>query len=166
MKPFLQMKIITLTNFTVQQKESVFKLWNEEYPNKLQYSNLQEFDNYLNALFEKKHYLLLDEYDDIVGWASVFSRENARWFSLILSSANQGVGYGTILLNELKKEEKHLFGWVIDHNNDIKANGNPYLSPLIFYRKNNFIIHSSIRLELEKISAVKIEWLSALTINV
>ncbi len=60
------------------------------------------------------------------------------------------------------KKRGNAFVWAIDHNNDIKANGRIYLSPLNFYKKNNFIIHANTRLELEKISAAKIEWLKIL----
>jgi hypothetical protein len=51
-----------------------------------------------------------------------------------------------------------LNGWVIDHNNDRKKNGLIYVSPLKFYEKCGFEIQNYMRLELDKISAVKIKW--------
>ncbi|MCK9481612.1 MAG: hypothetical protein M0R38_07625 [Bacteroidia bacterium] len=62
------------------------------------------------------------------------------------------------MLNELKSDENVLNGWVIDHNSDIKINGNFYQSPLNFYLKNEFEILNETRLELEIMSAVKIKW--------
>ena len=58
-------------------------------------------------------------------------------------------GLGTKLLELLKEKENILNGWVIDHANYIKQNGEPYPSPLEFYIKNDFNVHSDIRLEIE-----------------
>ena len=62
------------------------------------------------------------------------------------------------MLDEIKNNEPVLNGWVIDHNNDKKKNGQQYISPLKFYEKCGFGILSDVRLELDKISAVKIKW--------
>lgn len=94
-----------------------------------------------------------------MGWALTFERENEKWFAIILSEKIKGKGLGRKMLNELKKEEQVLNGWVIDHNNDKKKNGQQYISPLKFYEKCGFIILSDVRLELDKISAVKIKWM-------
>jgi hypothetical protein len=69
-----------------------------------------------------------------------------------------GQGKGTLLLNKLKENEHKLCGWVVDHDNDRKQDGEPYKSPLKFYQKNGFAICSDVRLETEKRSAVKIIW--------
>lgn len=94
----------------------------------------------------------------ILGWALKFERENEKWFAIILSEIIKGKGLGRKMLNELKKEEQVLNGWVIDHNNDKKKNGQLYVSPLKFYEKCDFEIIVNERLELDKISAVKIKW--------
>ena len=49
-------------------------------------------------------------------------------------------------------------GWVIDNDAEMKLDGKPYRSPLSFYQKRGFKIHRDIRIETEKLSAVKIEW--------
>ncbi|WPU93339.1 N-acetyltransferase [Mucilaginibacter sabulilitoris] len=152
------MKIITQTLLTDLQKESVCKLWNEEYPRNLQYKTISEFDGYLNELSEKKHYLLITEQEIMAAWAVTFKRDNEKWFAIIINSTLHGRGYGTAILNEIKKEEQHLAGWVIDHEKDLKVNGDKYHSPLTFYTKNNFNILPDSRIESEKISAVKISW--------
>ena len=69
-----------------------------------------------------------------------------------------GKGFGTQLLNLGKEKESVLNGWVIDHDKDKKRNGENYISPLNFYLKNGFEVFPDNRLELEKLSAVKIRW--------
>ena len=85
-------------------------------------------------------------------------RENKVWFAIIIDSQIQGRGKGSLLIKELKKSNDNLNGWVIDHENEIKNNATPYKSPLLFYVKNGFTVCSEIRMENEKISAVKINW--------
>jgi hypothetical protein len=152
------MHIITTTYLTDSQKESAYNLWNNEYPRNLQYKHITEFEEYLNVLSEKKHYLLINEQDVIVAWALTFIRNAEKWFAIIINSKIHGKGFGTMILNEIKKDEPQLSGWVIDHERDSKANGQRYRSPLIFYRKNHFDILPDCRLESETISAVKIVW--------
>lgn len=150
--------IIQTTELNEQVKNQILDLWNNEYPEKLTYNSLKEFDNYLNNLSNLTHYLLTNNENLILGWALKFERENEKWFAIILSEIIKGKGLGRKMLNELKKEEQVLNGWVIDHNNDKKKNGQLYVSPLKFYKKCNFEILVDERLELEKISAVKIKW--------
>lgn len=152
------MKIIETPNLNNKQKESVFNLWNNEYPANLAYNKLENFDAYLNNLTQQNHYLIIDNYENIKGWAFVFNREKEKWFAIIISEDFQGKGIGTLLLNKLKENYNELNGWVIDHERDKKSNGKIYKSPIDFYKKNKFEIIYKTRLELEKISAVKINW--------
>jgi hypothetical protein len=152
------MQIITTTYLTDSQKESAFNLWNNEYPKDLQYKHLTAFDSYLNGLSEKRHYLLINEEETIAAWAVTFTRNAKKWFAIIINSEIHGKGYGTMILDEIKKDEPQLLGWVIDHERDLKSNGQKYRSPLAFYKKNNFDILPDCRLESETISAVKIVW--------
>lgn len=75
-----------------------------------------------------------------------------------MDSKIHGQGLGTKILKQVKENEIELNGWVIDHNRDKKSNGEFYKSPLNFYLKNGFKKLSRNRLELYKISAVKIKW--------
>jgi GNAT superfamily N-acetyltransferase len=152
------MNIVSKTDLSPQQKEIICRLWNSEYPEKLAYNSISEFENYLNNLSYIAHYLLQDESEEMQGWAITFSRENEKWFAIIVNSKIQNKGFGTLLLNHLKTIESKLSGWVIDHNNDSKLNGTAYVSPLPFYLKNGFSVFNKIRIETEKISAVKIVW--------
>lgn len=143
-----------------QMKRRVFAIWNNEYPEKLIFNELSELDNYLQSLTNLSQFLLVNSKDSVVGWAIKFDRENERWFVIILSEEVKGKGLGRQMLEELKKGEQVLNGWVIDHNNDRKKNGEMYVSPIKFYEKCDFEILAATRLELEKISAVKIRWTS------
>ncbi|MCO5945570.1 GNAT family N-acetyltransferase [Mucilaginibacter flavidus] len=152
------MKIITPTYLTPEQKQAALEIWNAEYPVNLQMPGVAELDTFLNPLFDVKYYLMIDESGVIAGWAATFSAEPVRSFFIMLNSAYHGKGYGTILLNELKKEGPRLFAWAIDHSNDVKPDGRPYPSPINFYLKNGFTVNNELRLENEQLSAVNILW--------
>ena len=91
-------------------------------------------------------------------WAVIFERDSEKWFAIIVDSELHQIGLGSKILNRLKTFSSELNGWVIDHENDNKANGEPYRSPLAFYLKNEFTLIPENRLELDFISAVKINW--------
>jgi GNAT superfamily N-acetyltransferase len=152
------MKFIKTNILNDTQKTQIIELWNNEYPKKLRHESFESFESYLKNLKEQNHILLIDNENFVKGWYADFIRENEKWFAMILNSELQGKGFGTKLLNEAKRKEKELNGWVIDHNNDIKQNGEFYQSPIKFYEKNEFKIINRIRLELDMISAVKIKW--------
>lgn len=152
------MKIIEKEVLSLQDKEVLLQLWNNEYPKQLNYQTMDEFDLYLDGLSEKNHYLLIDAKDKIKGWAFTFLRNDEDWFAIILNQDVQGTGKGSLLINELKKKKDSLNGWVIEHENDVKQNKEKYKSPLLFYIKNGFVICTETRIENEKMSAVKINW--------
>lgn len=153
------LKIGSTKELKDQAKKAVVTLWNNEYPEKLAFGDLVEFDQYLDKLSNLRHFLLTNEDDLILGWAFTFERENEKWFAIILSEKIKGKGFGRKILDVLKQNETVLNGWVIDHNNDKKSNGKCYLSPLKFYEKCSFETLTTERLELDKISAVKIKWI-------
>ena len=152
------MKTIAVTELTDAQKAAVMQLWNREYPAQLSYQKPEDFERYLNGLSNKEHLLLIDDTEKVFGWAIAFDRERERWFAIIVDSAVQGAGYGSMLLHATRARNTKLAGWVIDHERYKRSNGEPYRSPLNFYLKNGFVIKSDSRLELEHLSAVRIEW--------
>lgn len=152
------LKIIQTNELNKQEKKQVLDLWNNEYPEKLVYHNLTDFDNYLHKLSNLNHFLLVNDENVILGWALTFDRENEKWFAIIIAEKIKRQGFGRKLVDRLKQIEPVLNGWVIDHNNDKKTNGQPYDSPLKFYEKCGFKTLDQERLELDKISAVKIKW--------
>ena len=152
------MEFITLTELSKTDKEEILDLWNNEYPEKLNYQTISEFENYLENLTEQSHILMRSENQSIKGWYFDFIRENEKWFAIILDSKFHRKGFGTKILNLAKEKESELNGWVSDKGNDKKKNGELYKSPLNFYLKNGFEKIAKNRLELEKLSAVKIKW--------
>jgi len=146
------------TYLCVKQKEAILDLWNSEYPAQLKYNSLAEFENYLDGLSDKRHLLLITDAGEIAGWALNFLRNSEQWFAIILNRKIQRQGFGARLLDELKKNNTALNGWVVDHNNSPKSDGTVYPSPLAFYLKNGFTMQQDIRIKNEKLSAVKIEW--------
>lgn len=166
-----------LLNLTEHQKASLLNLWNNEYPKYLNYNSQTDFNTYLDNLKIISHVLICKEKEikdeeinkseiknteiknkEILAWLFIFERENENWFGIIISSKLQKKGFGTKLLNIAKDKYSQLNDWVIEHNNDLKANGQNYISPLHFYLKNGFEILPQIRLELEFFKAVKIKW--------
>jgi hypothetical protein len=154
------MRIVQKDILSIEEKEVLRELWNNEYPARLHLKTLEDFDLYLDRLSNTKHYLLFDDSDKINGWAFTFLRENENWFAIILDSKIQGKGNGSLLISELKKNNTILNGWVTDHENEVKQNNEVYKSPMLFYMKHDFTILTETRIENEKMSAVKINWKS------
>jgi GNAT superfamily N-acetyltransferase len=141
------MNIVQKEVLSLQDKEVLCELWNNEYPEKLSYQTIEDFNLYLDGLINTKHYLLIDDENKIKGWVAI-----------ILDEKIQGNGFGSLLIKELKKNKTILNGWAVDHENDVKRNKEFYKSPLMFYIKNGFTICENSRIENQKISAVKINW--------
>ena len=152
------MKTDITTTLTETGKQAIYKLWNQEYPHQLKLDGYNALDDYLNNLHDQSHHFAINEDGQIVGWACVFEREGDKWFAIIVDTIEQNKGTGTALLQLLKAKELRLNGWVTDHNRYIKENGEVYHSPLQFYVKNDFVVCPDVRLETEKLSAVKIKW--------
>jgi GNAT superfamily N-acetyltransferase len=152
------MTIIETKSLNQIQKEAVFQLWNSEYPEKLSYETITQLEDYLELLLEQKHYLLLDENQNIKGWCFTFLRASEKWFAIIIANDLQGKGFGKLLLETIKKDEKILNGWVADHDNDYKNNGEVYKSPLGFYLKNGFKVIENQFIRNDKIAVIKICW--------
>ena len=152
------MKIVEQSELSNEEKSRIIEMWNAEYPLSLAHSGISSFDDYLNKLGDKKHFLLIDEAGEIVGWAMIFVRDEAKWFAIIVDSKLQGKGFGIKLIDTLKAAENHFFGWVVETDNYQKANGENYRSPLLFYKKIGFKIHENEKLVKQNISGVKIEW--------
>jgi GNAT superfamily N-acetyltransferase len=152
------MRIEQTQVLTKDQKKEIVDLWNKEYPTHLAYKHVSEFDEYLAGLTGYQHLLVHDEDKSINAWFMTFTREQARWFSMIVDSSLQGQGIGSQLLNAAKTTETELNGWATDHDRDVKADGTAYPSPIGFYLKNDFKILEDIRLEKGELSVVKIRW--------
>lgn len=152
------MHIITTTHLTTDQKAAIFRLWNNEYPEQIGYSDMAGLGRYLANLTDQAHYLYIDEHSTITGWAFSFEREQERWFAIIVDSTQQRKGVGGAMLARLKEAAPSLNGWVVDHERYVRKNGERYASPLGFYTKHGFEVCADTRLEIDVLSAVKIRW--------
>jgi len=151
------MQLLETKALSNSQKEAIYILWNEEFPSNLKHEGVESFQAYLDKLTEHHYVLALDQ-GNIVGWYFEFNRDNERWFSMLLSKHVHGQGHGSRLLSRAKERVKELNGWVIDHERYKKSNGDVYHSPVGFYKKNGFTVLPDIRIETERLSAVKIQW--------
>jgi GNAT superfamily N-acetyltransferase len=147
-------KIIKTKSLSENQFSQINHLWNDEYPIKLK----DRFPILLDGVKNYNHYLIEDLNNDVIAWAVDFEKENEIRFSIIVNSKHKGKGLGSLLVEKLKSEIDLFYGWVIDHNEDLKSNGEHYLTPMPFYLKHGFEILKDIRIESEMIRAVKIKW--------
>ena len=152
MKEIVEAKFLGL-----KSKKEIIELWNNEYPIQLNYKKLEDFEIYLENLNNCTHYLIHNSNNIIKSWAFKFERENKKWFAIIIAKEFQGTGLGKSLLEKIKTNETELLGWVIDHSNDVKKNGEKYISPVDFYTKCDFSITNE-RLQSNLISAIQIKW--------
>ena len=148
------MEIIQTKTLSSVQSEQINSLWNKEYPLKLK----DRFPILLEGTTWHSHYLVEDSNGLIIAWAVMFEHSSQIRFSIIVSQEHQGKGLGKILLDHMKSTRNEFYGWVIDHNNDLKLNGENYISPLSFYVKQGFEIISDQRIETEMIQAVLVGW--------
>ena len=121
-------------------KLKVLDLWNKEFPLRLHFQNEEEFDRYIESLDIHNHYLVKDSDQQILAWSMVFNRDFKTWFAVIVDEPFQYQGLGRSLLHSMKKSSNQLNGWVIDHNNDVKANGENYFTKKEFFKKHDFQI--------------------------
>jgi GNAT superfamily N-acetyltransferase len=153
-----KMRFFEAKDLSQKQKLEIVDLWNCEYPKLLNLGGLPEFDIYLDTLSDKHHILLCDEDDSVKGWLIYFLRDDERCFAMLLDSGVQGQGMGSEFLRMAKERNSELNGWVIAHDTELKKNGEFYISPIEFYRKNGFEIRRDIQLKKENINGIKVIW--------
>lgn len=139
-------------------KQRVLELWNKEFPQRLNFSDEEEFERYLESIEVKSHFLFKDSAHQIIGWSMVFNRDQKTWFAMIVDEPYQFQGIGKALMAAMKNSSHQLNGWVIDHNNDFKSNGENYFTKKDYFSKHNFRILADSRLETPAVSAVQIQW--------
>ena len=153
---FGPMIIKKLKILTPKEAAQIDQLWNEEYPIKIN----NRFGLLLEGVENYHHYIIEDSDKNIIAWAVDFEKDNETRFSVIVKSGHQGKGLGSLLIAKLQAEIDEFYGWEIDHDNDLKVNGENYFSPMPFYIKHGFSILSDKRIESEMLSATKVKWVS------
>lgn len=138
-------------------KQQVFELWNHEYPVDIKQGTLEDMLHYMDGLEGLRHGLILDDTGRCQAWFATYLKDGEHRFIIVVSSAVHGKGYGSFIMEHLKKGLDSLYGWVIDEDRYKKENGQTYRSPLEFYIKQGFEVLEE-RLERQLISAVKVKW--------
>lgn len=151
------MQINRCDNLTIEEKFAVVRLWNQEYPKDLSLAGVDAFDEYLEKLADRHHFLVSDE-DRIVGWLVDFIRDGHRCFAMLLDPAVQGKGIGSSLLKEAKKFNGELVGWVINSDEHLKADGSTYRSPIGFYEKQGFKVDRDVVTVKSGIRGIQLRW--------
>lgn len=148
---------ITKTKIISQlQTEQINALWDNEFPEKLN----GRYPLLLEDARSFDHYIIEDDAQKIIAWAVIFEKDQQIRFSLIVAANQQRNGLGGLLIERLKTDYQEFYGWVIDHNDDLKTNGEHYLSPLPFYLKHGFEILNDQRIDSPMIKAVLIKWVA------
>jgi len=148
------MLISKTSTLTPKHESQIDLLWNKEYPIKLK----DRFKLLLEGVEYFQHYYITNSDEEVIAWAVVFEKDEEIRFSIIVDSDYQGEGLGKHLVKKLVEDHHEFYGWVIDHDNDLKIDGNNYRSPLPFYIKQGFEVLNDIRIDNEMLSAVKIKW--------
>jgi len=146
------MEILKTKNITNIQFQQIHVLWNKEFPVKLR----DRFGVLLDGVENFNHYLV-EENNEVIAWAVDFEKENETRFSIIVDQNYRGRGLGSLLIARLKNDLGTFYGWVIDHNNDLKEDGTYYQSPLLFYVRQGFEVIRDQRIDSELLKAVKIK---------
>jgi len=147
------MIILETKNLSLNQASQINQLWNSEFPVKL----IDRFPKLLEGVEDYKHFIIQDN-DIVLAWAVQFFKDGETRFSIIVHPQHAGKGLGTLLLDKLKNELDVFYGWVVDHDNDKKLNGEMYRSPLSFYTKRGLTVMAENRIDTEMLSAVKVKW--------
>ena len=141
-----------------QQQFELLKCWNEVYPLNLKFDDLGKMKIYFDGLQKLEYFLLIDSSIPATAFSFRFIRDEELWLAMLMPPSMQGKGYGSILIEELTENINSISAWVVDHERDVKADGSPYISPLLFYLKERFEIQEGVRLENDTISAAKLVW--------
>ena len=91
---------------SLEEKCQIMELSNHEYPSRLAYNKVENFDTYINGLVNPKH-ILVRFNNEIVGWATKFLRDQEKWFVIILSSSIHGQYIGSRLMEQIKVHGPH-----------------------------------------------------------
>lgn len=135
--------------------ESIFSLWNSEYPTEFTFADASGFEEFLAGVSKRRHFVA--RIDGIfAGWLISFDRAGERWFSIIINRRFQGRGIGVALLDAAFEIDDELNGWVVPDNSLTRIDGEPYKSPLGFYLKYGFNVVEGETFAKYDIETVKI----------
>ena len=156
----LQVTIHGTIELSMCEKENLFELWNDEFPASIGYSEFSDFDDeFIGNISSPRYFLLRDNKSKkILGFYVDFLRGKDRWFVMLLGKKIQRKGFGSLLLKHAQTDIDSLYGWVIDQDTYLKANGEKYFAPVAFYKKNGFDISHDIKSSRNGIETVRMVW--------
>lgn len=146
------------------QKEAIRLLWNSEYPINILHETIADTEQYLNKLTDQNHTFVYDDSGNIIAWYFDFIRDQERNFAIIVSSKHQKKGLGIELINQAKKNNSVLNGWVIISEGHKRQNSKPYKLPLGFYQNLGFQVLAEEK-EIQGLRLVKIRFEELFTDN-
>jgi hypothetical protein len=151
------MQIEIISSLANSDQLHIYNIWNSVYPTQVVFVSKNDFKSYLDKANNQKHFIYRNDDTTIGGWLMTFTRNDDRYFVLLVSEKKKKNGIGTILIEEMKKSEDIIMGWVVELNTYIKSDGTLYHSPVDFYKRSGFIITDE-KCEENNFSIVKIMW--------
>jgi len=137
--------------------EYLCQLWNAVYPVEIEMASGEALQNMVESA-NCKHYTIRDQGATLEAWLAVFDRYDTRWFSIIVSPAAQGRGYGKALLAYAKTIEPILEGWVVQSESHLLITGENYKSPIAFYKKLGFRLNPNRFPTDDKLDVICMKW--------
>lgn len=153
------MQFINSTILSEHQLSQLFLLWNNESPKVISYEKENDLKEFLANLTEPRH-VLIDKDKNVQGWFVDFLTNDERWFIVIINSSLKGKGYGSKIITKAKEINSELNGWIINTHEYSLVNGDTYIPPIAFYKKNGFEIFPEIIRKTDELITIKIRWQS------
>lgn len=154
------MKFVNTKILSEHQQSQLFLLWNNESPRIISYEKENDLKKFLAHLIQPRHILLIDKDKNVQGWFVDFLKNDEKWFIVIINSRLKGKGYGSKILTKAKEINSELNGWIINTHEYLLINGNTYIPPIKFYKKNGFEIFPEIMRKTNGLKTIKIRWQS------
>lgn len=151
------MKIEIIKDLSNSDLSQIYNIWNSVYPTQAVFMTENDFRVYLDKTSDKTHFIFRNNALTIDGWLMTFTRDDNRYFVLLVSENNQGKGIGTTLIKEMKKIEGRVAGWIVELDTYLKLDGSLYHSPISFYKKLGFSITKE-KSDSNGFSTIKIIW--------
>jgi hypothetical protein len=59
------MKIVSKSDLLIEEKEIIYQIWNNEYPERISYNSIEDLETYLNNLADVNNYFLYSDSNEI-----------------------------------------------------------------------------------------------------
>lgn len=151
------MKLKSIESLSTQQKEEIFSIWQQVYPEPVTFVDHEAFEVWLRETCKKSRHWVLSDESGLCGWLCTFDRDHKRWFTILVASDKQRSGLGRKLIQTLMENEPEVYGWMIPDDSYKKVTGDVYQSPWSFYQKMGFQ-QTGVRWKTEEMVTHQIYW--------